>query len=244
MTQRLLPGSGRHAAALAFGAHMDAVMRRKGIGKGPLGQAAGVSKSAIGEYRHGRNLPTRQTAARLATALRSPKLLEIVEDARRGACATCGSLVWQDYGRPTLYCSVACRTIGGALSHASKRRGTRADREMLEGALAAYREAVGSFCADCPDNEQGCCANTDCPIYRVTPLRKDVVTKDAERAVKADPYTVEASANRSAGLRRAHAARPEWGAATGQRARRWHESMTPEEKAAWRKSISDARSAA
>lgn len=220
---------------------MDAVMRRKGIGKVPLSAAAGVTKSAIGEYRHGRNLPTRQTAARIAYALGSPKLLAIVEDARRGECATCGSLVWQDYGRPTLYCSVACRSIGGALHHAEKRRGTRADREMLIGTLDAYRMAVGDFCGGCPDNQYGACANTGCDLYAVTPLRKDGSAKEAEKAAPADPYTAAASANRSAGLRRAHAERPEWGRATGERSRAWHAAMTPEEREAWIRGISEAR---
>lgn len=241
MTHRLLPGSDRYAAAIAFGQHMDEVMRRKGIGKVPLGLAAGVSKSAIGEYRHGRNLPTRQTAARLARALGSRKLLQIVEDARRGACATCGALVWQDFGRPTLYCSIACRNIGGALQHAAQRRGTRADRELLTGTLSAYREAVAAFCGECPDNDQGFCANAACPLFVVTPLRKDGSTKEAELAVRPDPYTAEASANRSEGLRRAHAARPEWGAATGRRSREWHASMSPEERDAWRAAISTGR---
>lgn len=239
--RRLLPGSDRVAAALEFGAYMDAVMRRKGIGKVPLAQAAGVGKSAIGEYRRGRNLPTRQTAARLATALHSPKLLAIVEEARRGSCASCGVPVWQDYGRPTLYCSVACRSVGGALRHAARRRGTRADRELLTGTLAVYRDALASFCGMCPDNEDGACRNSDCPFWSLTPLRTNGSEKEARLAAPAEPYTAEASANRTAGLRRAHAERPEWGEQTGRLTRERHAAMTDGEREAWRQSISAAR---
>lgn len=245
MTQRLLPGSARHAAAIEFGALLDETMRRRGVGKVTLRKAAGLgSTNSIGDWRHGRNLPTRESARRLAHALREPRLLAIVEEARRGACAVCGALVWHDHGRPTRYCSVACRNIGTALRHGEQRRGTKADREVLVGTVAAYRDAVAALCAACPDNEHGCCVDRTCPVRAVTPLRTDLEPGEATVARKADPYTPEASANRSAGLRRAHAERPGWAAANAERTRAMHAAMSPEQKAAWKRSISEARRSA
>lgn len=237
----LTNGSERVAAALRFGVELDRAMRRNGVGRRPLADAAMVSPSAIGQYRRGRNLPTTTIASRIATALRAPGLLRIVEDARRAACLVCGQTVWQDFGFPQLYCSNPCRVIAGQLGYASRSRGSRIDREALQGALDAHRDAVSRMCGSCPNVEDNLCWLPDCALRPVSPVRSATGNKSAVRVERPDPYNDKASANRSAALRRAHADRPEWRIATAEHNRRRFAAMTTVQKDAWRKSISDGR---
>lgn len=237
----LSPGSVRIAAAAEFGQAMDAAMRRKGVGKGSLSKAAKVGNGALSMYRRGSNLPTRATAQRIAYALGTPSLLTIVEEARRGSCQVCDAVVWQEHGRPTLYCSAPCRNIGRALGYTKRLQGTVMERDALQGALTAHRDAVSAFCGMCPDNEDGYCGNDTCPLLKVTTavVRRPSV-KEADRVVKPDPWAPEHRAARSNGNRRAWQD-PARRKRQAERSRAMHAAMSDEEREAWRQSVSAGR---
>lgn len=154
MTVPLSAGSSRRIAAARFGQELRKAMLARGVGAGRLGEAAGVGKAAIANWKTGGNLPRVATAARLADVLDWPKLVELSRAGRSAPCARCGRTFVNEGGSPARYCSVDCREVDAQLRRpasgavlatavrlelerkASQRGGLR--KAPLEAALAEY----------------------------------------------------------------------------------------------------------
>jgi len=240
MTERMTPGTSRHAAAMRFGAELTRAMRKREVGQKSLQDAAKVSRASIVEFRNGRNLPTTVVAQRLAESLRWPILATIVEEARTGACETCGAVIRLDTGTRRRYCSVSCRSVSTTLGRPKERQASAAARlDAVSGALDAHRAAVAAMCAGC--EPEGRCRDVECPLRPVSPLplaRSDV---EAETAVKAKgrwgrPESHEAWAEH---MRRKHA---EGGMGDmRERSLAMWASLTPEQREARAQAIRDGR---
>jgi transcriptional regulator with XRE-family HTH domain len=200
MTQRLQTTSPRHAAAVAFGALLDRRMREREVGQHNLRDAAGVSRSAIVEYRHGRNLPSLEVALRLAEALDEPRLAEIVRQGRTLACRRCGRPFLNEAAFPKRYCSPGCRLLGapsldgerrshgeeavGLLRGEFLRMGAVRKQQvgraltLLDDALKPVRDAEQALsayqdavAAMCAACEpEGLCRTAACPLRGISPL--------------------------------------------------------------------------
>ena len=90
MTSRLLAESPRRVVAARFGAELARAMHANGATIRGLTRDAGTSRTAIHFYLNGTNLPSVETAGRLADILGRPSLVAIAAEGRSGTCALCG----------------------------------------------------------------------------------------------------------------------------------------------------------
>jgi DNA-binding XRE family transcriptional regulator len=74
VTVPIAQGSPRLLAAKRFGDALQVAMQRRKVGQVVLAAAAHVGRSAVVQWRMGRNLPTMETARRLSEALASPSM--------------------------------------------------------------------------------------------------------------------------------------------------------------------------
>lgn len=165
MTRQLSADSPRRAAAHTFGAALARLLVKKNVGKRTLAREAGVTRSAIANYIAGLNLPTFQTAARIADILESDELRMIIAESRTYVCPIDRRrFTFNGQSRKT-YCSVECQRVA-----AKQRIGTtvtrRADR--AERRIRTYQAAVDSMCREC--EPAGACRTADCPLRGVSPL--------------------------------------------------------------------------
>lgn len=270
MTVRLTDESPMRVHAARFGAQLVRAMDRRGVGQNVVREAAGVSRASVVEFRHGRNLPTVPVARRLSEALGDPLLLTIVVTARTRHCSVCSKPFIQDTGRPRLYCSCPCRTVGAArgtptgstdglnlLKQELLRVGpirkqtvgkaitliedARAPEIAALQALAVSQGAVHEMCRTC--EPEGYCRNVECPLREVSPL--PLAGEDPDVSVASRPPgrwgTQERRDQWSEQMRQRHAERPEWAAGTAQRARDRWAAMTDEERAEFGQKVSAGR---
>lgn len=173
-------------------------MTRHQVGQHNLAKAAGVGRSAVVQWRHGRNLPTLKTAQRLAEALSDDSLLRIVREARTSHCARCGKPFLHDGGGPKKYCSERCLRVAQMLyvphhelkvdvpaDIAKQVRALLVDVETSLGDLEEHQASVALMCEACEPG--GFCRTADCPLRPVSPfqlvLERD--QRDVRMAVKA-----------------------------------------------------------
>lgn len=270
MTVRLGADSPMRVHAARFGAQLVRAMEKRGVGQNVVKEAAGVSRASVVEFRHGRNLPTVPVARRLSEALSDPRLLEIVIAARTRQCSVCPSTFIQDTGRPRLYCSAPCRTVGAAKGtpHGSTDGLNLLKQELLRigpvrkqvvgkaitliqdarapeiaslQALAMSQGAVHEMCRTC--EPEGYCRNIECPLREVSPLPLAGDDPDVSAASRPPGRwgTQERRDQWSEQMRQRHEARPEWAAATSQRARDRWASMTDEQREEFGQKVSAGR---
>lgn len=115
-------------------------MTQRRIGTKTLAPQCHVVPSAIGLYRAGRNLPTMETADRLAQALDWPPLRELAKAGRRSLCVLCGREVVTEGGRPRLYCGPECQWLAVKKAQGNKSPG-KVLAEAVEAELARVRES-------------------------------------------------------------------------------------------------------
>ena len=165
MTIHLTPDSPRRAHARRFGAELRRAMLARSASLRGLAIASGVSRSALGFYRAGVNLPSLQTADRIAEALDSPRLRTIMLEARGGSCELCGRQFVATGNGNQRYCSEDCRRL--AAIHRSGRpvreRAIRAERRT-----ARLEIAVAAYCREC--EPEGMCRDSACGLRSVSPL--------------------------------------------------------------------------
>lgn len=166
MGTRITQASPRYAVARQFAeALKQARTKRKASTRG-LAAAAGLSRTQICHYEQARNIPALTVAARLATALSEPKLLEMAQAARTKPCRHCAGAIIVDRGRPADYCSMACRQADKPGTRAVGDRRLRVYRDEV----LTLRAAVAEMCRACPDGEDGFCRFSECPLRSVSPL--------------------------------------------------------------------------
>ena len=210
MTQPLGPNSLRLSAAIKFGELLTRRMAERRVGQLVLAKAAGVSRASIVEIRHGRNLPTLEVALRIAEALASPAMAEIVRAARTMPCQRCGRPMLNEAGLQKRYCSAACRSLVKAQRrHTEAEEGVQILRQELlrtgpvrkqsigraltlfdvgrhdareaVAAVDAYQDAVAGMCAAC--EPEGLCRTPECPLRGVSPLALESRRVDVQTAV-------------------------------------------------------------
>lgn len=98
-------------------------MTERRIGTKTLAPQCHVAPSAIGLYRAGRNLPTMETADRLAQALDWPTLRDLAQNGRRSTCVLCGRGIVTEGGRPRLYCGPECQWLAVKRAQGNKSPG-------------------------------------------------------------------------------------------------------------------------
>lgn len=269
MTQRLTEGSPARAHAARFGAELSRAMAERGISNKVLRTAARIgSTSNVSEWRNGHNLPGIEAAQRMADALRWPRLVEIVRDARTRPCAGCQRPILADAGRPRRYCTPGCRDIANAGGPVD---GTEQARQLLLGevlrtgparkqvigkavtlitdarpaelaalaVLSGYRDAVADMCNGCVLD--AICRTPDCALRPVSPLRLSTDDREADTARPALPRWEQPGQREahSEHMRQRHAA----GVMGDPRARTtaaWA-SLTPEQRAERGRRISEGR---
>jgi len=173
-------------------------MARHQVGQVNLAKAAGVARSAVVQWRHGRNLPTLKTAMRLAESLSDDRLLAIVREARTGHCKRCGKPFLHEGAGPKKYCSERCLRVAQMLTippdefetdvpvDITKRiRVLLIDVETSLGELEEHQASVALMCQACEPG--GFCHTADCPLRPVSPLQLllERDPRDVRMAVKA-----------------------------------------------------------
>jgi DNA-binding XRE family transcriptional regulator len=182
VTQPIRIDSPRLIGARKFGDALTRAMTRHQVGQHNLAKAAGVARSAVVQWRHGRNLPTLKTARRLAEALSDDSLLAIVREARTGHCRRCGKPFLTEGAGPKKYCSERCLRIAQMLYvpadelktdvpvDVKKRvRALLVDVDTSLGELEEHMAAVALMCNACEPG--GLCRTADCPLRPVSPLQ-------------------------------------------------------------------------
>lgn len=232
---RLSPDSSRKVGAQRFAAALRSAMAAKEVGAVRLARATGVSASAIGQYRMANNIPTIEVASRLAAVLGSESLVRLAEAARTIACEVCGRTIAVEAGSPRRFCSEPCRKIKGKRTQGVPAR----DRAVVaERMLTMHRSAVAEMCRGCEPT--GVCHTIDCALRPVSPFQ--MAPRIAGEVRPIDPRAWGTDAQRYA-TREANARR--W---TPEERERWsvimterHAAMTPEERTAFRASVSEGR---
>lgn len=165
MTVPLSAESPRRAGAREFGRHLATALAKRRMPKRELAREAGVTRSAIRNYLAGLNLPTFQTAERIAEALDWPGLMEVLARTREYVCPIDKRrFVFNGQSRRT-YCSPECQHV------AEKQRSGRKTRQAADGAirrLQLVQGAVDAMCRSC--EPEGRCRTGDCPLRAVSPL--------------------------------------------------------------------------
>jgi len=253
------PDSPRLIGARRFGDALTRAMTRHQVGQNNLAKAAGVARSAVVQWRHGRNLPTLKTAIRLSEALSDDTLLAIVREARTGHCARCGKPFLHEGAGPKKYCSELCLRVTQKLripideqprARIKRDVGKRirvllADVEVSLHSLEEHQASVALMCLACEPG--GFCHTADCPLRPVSPLmlqlerdRKTVrLASKAAGAWKGKSREKMLEAIRAANAKRW--ARPgERGAAQELMLRR-HRAMSEDEHQEWIETIKAAK---
>lgn len=120
------------AHAARFGAELTRAMHERGVGNRRLRAAARIgSTSNVSEWRNGRNMPGIDAAQRLADALRWPRLIAIVMEARTRPCAHCGASIVADAGHPRRYCGAPCRDLAAVVRATGGRPDASAEARAL-----------------------------------------------------------------------------------------------------------------
>lgn len=148
-----------------FGVALAAAIAARRYPKRRLAADARVTRSAIANYLAGLNLPTMQTARRLADVLDRPELLDVMARTREYVCPIDQvRFTFNGQSRRT-YCSPECQRVAEKLRSGKPRR-QAADAAIRR--LALFTGAVGAMCRECqPD---GACVTPDCPLRSVSPL--------------------------------------------------------------------------
>jgi DNA-binding XRE family transcriptional regulator len=252
----IAPGSPRLAAAKRFGDLLQEAMARRKVGQIPLSKAAKVGRSAVVQWRHGRNLPTLETARRLAEALSEPRLVTICREGRTMNCRRCGREFVHDGGGPRLYCGEMCLRAAQKLARpdinddvnvpVDVRKRVRAaivEISLAMDNLAEHQVSIALMCGAC--EPEGFCRDSRCPLRPVSPLPLRLEReREAELAVQLPGAWKGRNRERQlTAIREANAIR--W-ATPGQREahielmKLRHKSMTEEQRQEWREKISVA----
>ncbi len=166
MTTRLRGDSPRRAAARRFGVELGRAMKRHRATVCGLARDAAVSPTSVHFYLAGQNLPSLETAGRLAELLGAPSLIAIAAEGRSGTCELCSrpftSAMTAGNRR---YCSEDCRVLAGRRRAGSSVR----DRAIAAERIAArHADAVAAFCAAC--EPERACRTPECPLRVVSPF--------------------------------------------------------------------------
>jgi transcriptional regulator with XRE-family HTH domain len=241
MTVPLSPGSPRRAAAKRFGSELRKAMKRTGVGQGHLAASLGIGESAIRNWLAGNNLPRLDSAQLLAAGLTAPILVDIVLEAREGACEGCGKRYVNEGGGPKRFCSNECRDIAEKIRTA--KGDTRSRATVAERRLRDHMAAVDAMCRGC--EPEGLCRDTECALRPVSPLPVALRANDAQ-PVQRSLGAWEDRPRMLAVLRQATEDR--W-ARDGERERQSERqrarfaAMTEEQRAKFRESVSRGRRA-
>lgn len=245
------PGSVKREAAETFGAEVDLAIRRRGVSVAFIAERIDVSRAVVREWRQGRFVPRPDTARRLGELLEWPALTELVLEARRGNCQTCGAEFINETSGPRRYCdNKNCRPV-----RLKSRRGVpvalRADaaertvNSLVDGMLV-YFQSVAKMCGTC--EPEGVCRMASCPLRSVSPLPlrathggPQVVTPTLSLKIEAARVLHVEAAQRAAAVQWGKpGTREEQSRRVGEVLRR----MSPEQKVEWRRKIKIAKTGA
>jgi hypothetical protein len=167
MTSLIRADSPRRVVAHRFGLELGRAMRANGASIRGLTRDVGASRTAIHFYLAGENLPSLETAGRLADVLGRPSLVAIAAEGRSGACEVCDRPFTSAAGAGNRrYCSEACRVRMG---HIRARSGPVRERAIVaERTAARYVAAVDAYCRTC--EPEATCRTPECPLRVVSPL--------------------------------------------------------------------------
>jgi transcriptional regulator with XRE-family HTH domain len=159
------------AEAQRFGSELRRVMTRDHVQVKELARVLGVDKSMVSEYRTGRHLPRVAQAQRIADALMSPHLVEMVIQLRTMTCAECDRSFVRDQrgGNIRRFCSKGCadrnkKRIESV--NAKRRTGRRYDAHKRR--ADKLQAAVDAMCRSCAGLAG--CPDGDCDLRSVSPL--------------------------------------------------------------------------
>lgn len=152
---------------MTFSRAIKAAMVRRGATTRAVSTASGVSLSAVEKWIEGRSWPRAAAAYRVAEALETPRLYDLVVKYRAVSCLSCGAQIINHPGGITRrWCNRSCavRYKGGSL------------RESRE------RMAIIEKCRSC--EPAGTCFDGGCPLryWSPFPLVEDSIIPTAERA--------------------------------------------------------------
>lgn len=188
MTHTIDPHSLKSDRAIRFGRELSRAMKARGVGARTIQESVGVGRSAVGNWRQGRNLPRTETAKVLAQALDWPRLATLAAELRSRPCVIDGVVFVDDSGTDNrLYCSWSCRNV-------AEKRADGSDRTLraavAERRLTVHQRAVEAFCGGCEPS--GRCVTAECSLRPVSPLPLYLDSPDVDRVQPKPPNGLRA----------------------------------------------------
>jgi DNA-binding XRE family transcriptional regulator len=154
-----------------WGNALAVVIREKGWSIQGTADRIGEQRKTLDHWVHGRNLPTLETANRVAESLDRPSLAKLALEIRTKACPTCAR-VFVASGRQwnAVYCSQRCIK---AMAARRRRATDDAKDNIARIRLKAYMDAIEKHCRSC--EPEGICRDAECAIQAagLSPFRVD-----------------------------------------------------------------------
>ena len=170
MTYSIPPESPRKVQAELFARELSKAMLTRKVGARTVAKAIGnIGRSSIVNWKTAQALPRMESAEALATALRWPKLEELIRQARTVKCQGPGCDIEFIHNLPTRrsYHSIRCQRLAERARHLSGVR-SRVDHDNITRGLAQSRSAVAAFCRGC--EPEGSCHQPKCALRAISPL--------------------------------------------------------------------------
>ena len=166
MSVILADDSPKRPLAQRFARHLNTAMRRRGVGSRTVAEAVGASRNSVTNWRRGQTLPHSETARKLAAALDTPKLVEIIREVRTKTCDVCSEpFLDETGGYNRRFCSDGCRKVAEKMRTGVpvRKRAAVAERRLKD-----HRDAVEAYCLACEPDRR--CVTADCPLRSVSPF--------------------------------------------------------------------------
>lgn len=154
---------------MTFAAELRKAVATRGVRGVDVWRPAGINRSTWQRVLQDKDIPSMDTAERLADQLDWPRLVTVAAAARTKPCVVCGAaFLAASKAERAKYCSHAC----ASLVHARRERDaarvrTLTDTRLVRKRLADHQAAVARFCRRCADHA---CPDAKCELRDLSPL--------------------------------------------------------------------------
>jgi hypothetical protein len=136
-----------------------------------LAEEVDMAYDSLKKYKRGVHLPTMESAAKLADALKWPALSEAAKLQQTCEAEDCERTFWVNNRAKRRFCTRACSTRTYRLNVLRPDGKKRVKSEYLRKThqLALHEEAVRLFCISCVGSDY-ICPDAECPLRPVSPM--------------------------------------------------------------------------